>query len=141
MTTTVDRDHAAAGVVTIRSASTPFEARIFAAVLEGAGIPCYVDSGLLNDEFAMSQQLMNQLGVRVRVPAALRQEAEEVLTAAAPDDEELAAEAMAATPEESTADADAPGEFASQRAVLILVLLSSPIWLFVLYYLLFVPAA
>lgn len=69
-------------LVTFLEARSAFEARIVVAVLGDAGIPAYAPGGLLLDEFAMSQQLMNLQGVAVQVPADRLQEAQEALAAA-----------------------------------------------------------
>lgn len=70
---------AASDLVPFRIARTPFEARVIAAVLESAGIPTVLPDGMLADEFASSQRLMNLQNVRVLVPRARLAEAEEVL--------------------------------------------------------------
>ena len=55
-------------VVLFTTARSPLEARIIVAVLADAGIPAFVPGGLLMDEFAVSQRLMNVLSVEVYVP-------------------------------------------------------------------------
>jgi hypothetical protein len=52
----------------INLAKSPFEARVIVIVLQNAGIPARVDGALLQDEFAISQAMMNNLGVRITVP-------------------------------------------------------------------------
>lgn len=66
-------------LVPFRIARTPFEARVIAAVLEAAGIPASTPDGLLADEFATSQRLMNLQNVRVLVPRARLADAEAAL--------------------------------------------------------------
>ena len=50
-------------------ARTGFEARVVVAVLADAGIQAFTPDGLLADEFAVSQRLMNLQGVDVLVRA------------------------------------------------------------------------
>ncbi len=79
--------------VEFRQARTPFEAKVIAAVLQDAEIPVLVPGGgMLADEFAVSQRLMNQQGVSVRVPADRVADAEAALAAAKRSGEQLAAE-------------------------------------------------
>ncbi|GAB4146686.1 MAG: hypothetical protein Fur0037_14750 [Planctomycetota bacterium] len=80
----------------VRTARTPMEAQVLAAKLAAAGIPAFVEGRMLADEFAMSQALLNRLGVRIRVPAALLAKAEEVLAEPGVPDEELTRQALAA---------------------------------------------
>ena len=61
--------------------SSAFEAQVVAGVLESAGVPTYGPTGLLADEFAMSQALMN-VGTEIRIRSADRGRAEEALAAA-----------------------------------------------------------
>ena len=68
--------------VQVTTARTPFEADIIVSILNGAGIPAYRPGGLLVDEFAMSQQMMNLQGVTVYVPANRLEEAREALAEA-----------------------------------------------------------
>ena len=63
----------------LTTARTVFEADIIVSILNGAGIPAYRPGGLLVDEFAMSQQMMNLQGVRVYVPGNRLEEARKVL--------------------------------------------------------------
>jgi len=68
-------------LIVLRTPATAFEARVVVGVLGSAGIPSYGATGLLADEFAMSQALMN-VGTEIRVRAADRDRAEAALAAA-----------------------------------------------------------
>lgn len=57
------------GPVAVHRARTGFEARVVVAVLADAGIQAFTPDGMLADEFAMSQRLMNLQGVDVLVRA------------------------------------------------------------------------
>jgi hypothetical protein len=67
-------------------ANSPEQAQVILALLHGSGIEAAVDGDALQDEFGMSQRMMGQIGVTIRV---------------APDDlaraRELVAEAKAGT--------------------------------------------
>ena len=63
-------DDASLELVDLVQAKSPFEAQVIVGVLHAAGVAAYVQGGLLADEFAMSQQLMNLRSVAVQVPAA-----------------------------------------------------------------------
>lgn len=82
--------------VVIRNTTTVDEARILVAVLQGEGIPAYVQGDTLMDEFAVSRRATNLLGVRVLVPATSAARAAEVLANLQVDDGELEAQALAA---------------------------------------------
>ena len=69
------------GLIVIARPSSAFEAQVVAGVLKSAGIPTYGATGLLMDEFAMSQALMN-VGNEIRIRAADRDRADEALAAA-----------------------------------------------------------
>lgn len=71
------RDHPE--LVVFTTAKSVFEARIIVAVLADAGIPAFVPGGQLQDEFALSQRLMNLQSVAVHVPADRLEDAERVL--------------------------------------------------------------
>lgn len=66
-------------LVDLHVAKTPFEAEVIAGVLRDAGIPVYVAGEELNDEWALSQRLMNLQGVVVTVPRDRVEEARQVL--------------------------------------------------------------
>jgi len=76
-------------LVEFRMAKSPFEAKIIAAVLDDAGIPAFVASGMLADEFALSQRMMNLQGVKVQVAEENLEKAEAALAAAKRSGEEL----------------------------------------------------
>ncbi|MEO6593676.1 MAG: hypothetical protein ABIP94_02860 [Planctomycetota bacterium] len=80
-----------------RIATTPEQAKIFAAMLQAEGIPAQVEGDSLADEVAVSRRLMNLGGTRVMVPVASLQRAKEILDTGGVDDDELAAQAEAAT--------------------------------------------
>ncbi len=67
MTNPDDVSHEHPDLVDLKTAKTPFEAQVIAGVLRDAGIKVYVAGGLLTDEFALSQQLMNLQSVAIRV--------------------------------------------------------------------------
>ena len=84
----------------VRTAKTPQQAKIFVAVLRGAGIPAFTDAAP-PDEFAMSQQMMNLTSTKVKVPSDALERAEEVLKkheeeGGKIDPEELARQALEA---------------------------------------------
>ena len=85
--------------IVIRTAATPAAAKVLVALLQAEGIPASVDGDSLADEVAMSTRLMNLAGVRVRIPAAARERAEEILANVAVPDDELEAQAIAGTDE------------------------------------------
>jgi hypothetical protein len=62
-------DRSDQGPVAVHRARTGFEARVVVAVLADAGIEAFTPDGLLADEFAVSQRLMNLQGVDVLVRA------------------------------------------------------------------------
>jgi hypothetical protein len=63
----------------VKTARTPEQAKLFVATLKAAGIPAFTD-GVLQDEFAMSQRMMNLISVKVMVPSDALERAKEVLT-------------------------------------------------------------
>lgn len=69
-------------MVTVSTCHGPEEARVVAAVLEANGIPTFIDGQSLQDEFAMSQRLMNLSIIEVQVPASRQEEAQGLLAAA-----------------------------------------------------------
>ena len=77
-----DTKHEAPDLVDLHNAKTPFEAQVIAGVLRDAQIEVYVASGLLTDEFAVSQRLMNLQGVAIRVRREDLDRANEALEAA-----------------------------------------------------------
>lgn len=96
------------GGVVVHRAHDPIEAQVLASNLQAAGIPAYVEGGSLVDEWAMSQRLLNRLGVRVVVPEDRAEEAVEFLGSKPELSEaELAAQALAAAPDQA-APGDAP---------------------------------
>ena len=68
--------------VRIDVAKTPFEARVVVSILQEAGIPAYVDGANLQDEYAISQAIMNNVGVRITVRADQVEAAYEAINAA-----------------------------------------------------------
>ena len=67
----------------LREARSGFEAQVLAGILRSAGIPAYVEGGMLVDEFAATQQLMNLQAVRILVPASSLDRARAALDEAA----------------------------------------------------------
>jgi hypothetical protein len=106
-------------MVVFHRARSPFEARIVVAVLEDAGIPAFVPGGLLTDEFAMSQRLMNVQSVEVHVPGDRLDEARDALAAAKASGEALEAEDRGAVSEPR----NPTGEGGSRRAWIATVFL------------------
>jgi len=92
-----------ATLVVARVASTPDQAKVLAAILQGEGIPAHIDGQGLVDEFAISQRLMNAQSNTVLVPAGSLQLAEEILQDCHIDEEELTAQALAAAPVDAMA--------------------------------------
>lgn len=62
----------------VKTATTPEQAKLFVATLKAAGIPAFTD-GVLQDEFAVSQRMMNLISVKVMVPCNALERATEVL--------------------------------------------------------------
>lgn len=62
----------------VKTAKTPEQAKLFVATLKAAGIPAFSDTAL-QDEFAMSQRMMNLISVKVMVPSEALEQAKEVL--------------------------------------------------------------
>lgn len=109
MTNPEDTEGAGHELVELDEASSPIEARLIAGILQGAGIPAFVAGGLLTDEFAMSQRLMNLQNVRVQVRRDHLTRAREVLAEARaaaaslpPGELERQAEAAGREDEEAT---------------------------------------
>ena len=78
-----------------RVASTPAQAKVFAAILQAEGIPARVEGDNLVDEFAASRRLMNLIGTRVMVPTQGLEAAREILQPSDIDLEELTRQALA----------------------------------------------
>ncbi len=109
--------------VLLQHATTPDHANLLRALLQGAGIPAHVDGTLLADEFAISQRMMNQQGVKVLVPHDRLAEARDVVASAAVSEDELERQAMAAGgEEESTPTAGGPTGSHGRLALLLGIL-------------------
>ena len=106
----------------VRVANTAAEAKVLVAILQAEGIPAYVDSASLADEFAMARQMMNLQGVQVRVPEGAVERAREVLANAQVDDADLEAQALAAAPEPVLASATPAGSGVTWWALALVVL-------------------
>jgi hypothetical protein len=87
----------------VRVATTPAQAKVFVALLQGAGIPARIEGELLADEFATSRAMLNMIGTRVFVPTASLAAAQDILHPVAIDDDELARQALAAPADDSPA--------------------------------------
>ena len=72
-------DEVTTRMVEFHIAKTPFEARVVAGVLDDAGVPHFVEGGVLADEFATTQRMMNLQSVAVRVPETHLDAAREAL--------------------------------------------------------------
>jgi CBS domain-containing protein len=94
--------------VVVKIASSPAQAKIFVALLQGEGIPAFVDGDSLTDEFAMSRKLMNLAGVKVMVPKSSLEQAKKVLEATDVDAEDLERQALAAGGEGERVEREAP---------------------------------
>ncbi len=82
MSDTGDADRSAGDQLVVRvTAKTTFEMGGLVGILKGAGVPVYANTGLLSDEFASAQALMN-MGTEIRVRSADRQRAEAALRVA-----------------------------------------------------------
>ncbi|MBL8723388.1 MAG: hypothetical protein JNK49_05045 [Planctomycetes bacterium] len=96
--------------VVAKVATTPAQAKIWVALLQGAGIPAYTDGDSLADEIAVSRRVLNLNGTRVFVPKNSLDRARELLTNTQVDEQELEAQALAAadpeTPPARPADQD-----------------------------------
>lgn len=124
--TSRDRDPIAAVAV---QAATPAQADLMVALLRAEGIPATVEGSALADEVAISRRAMHLTGLQVWVPAPLLENARAVLAPAEVDEEELAAQALAAEPEANCAPGDAssalgplPGTRAVRRTSILLLL-------------------
>lgn len=82
----------------VKVASSPAQAKIFAATLIAAGIPARIEGDNLTDEWAASQRALNLIGTRVMVPTKSLARAREILQPADIDPAELEREALAAAP-------------------------------------------
>ncbi|MBL9080103.1 MAG: DUF2007 domain-containing protein [Planctomycetes bacterium] len=80
----------------VRVANSPTQAKLFVALLEGAGIPAYVEGDGLVDEFVTSRRMLNLSGVRVFVPTASLELARDVLADVTVDQDELERQALEA---------------------------------------------
>jgi hypothetical protein len=98
-----------------RTASTPAEAKVFAAMLQAEGIPARIEGDSLVDEFAASRRLMNLIGTRVMVPTSSLERAKEILQPAEIDLDELTRQALAEPRQETMATAAPMGMSASTR--------------------------
>lgn len=87
----------------VRTAATPAQAKLYAALLQAEGIPAHVDGDTLADEIAVSRSVMNLGNVRVLVPTSSLARAKEILAATAVDEDELEAQALAAAEPETPA--------------------------------------
>lgn len=85
----------------VRTAATPAQAKLYAALLQAEGIPAHVDGDTLADEIAVSRSVMNLGNVRVLVPTSSLARAKEILAATAVDEDELEAQALAAAEPET----------------------------------------
>lgn len=94
----------------VRTATTPSQARVWAALLEAEGIPTRIDGDSLADEIAVSMRVMNRSGVQVLVPTGSLQRAREILEAASVDEGELERQALAAENPERAPTRRAPSE-------------------------------
>lgn len=95
-------------LTTARSAA---EAQVIAAVLSAAGIPVFVGGSALQDEFAVSQRLLNVQQVRVQVRRDQVAQAQEALQAArSVAAADLEAEALAAAPAAAASRRPAAGQ-------------------------------
>ena len=77
-------------------ASTPEQAKVYVAMLQGAGSPARIEGDCLVDDFAVARRLMNLMGTRVMVPTGSLALAHEVLQPVAIDPNELVQQALAA---------------------------------------------
>lgn len=80
----------------VRVANSPEQAKMFAALLQGEGIPAHVDGDGLVDEFATSRRMMNLVSVRVLVPTACLVRAMDLLGPVEIDEAELERQALEA---------------------------------------------
>ena len=92
-------------LVEFEHASTPFEAKVIAAVLAAADIPAFIDGEQLTDEFAAAQRLMNLRGTTIMVPAAAADRARAAIEAARAAGRAIAEDAHAADAADRTAEA------------------------------------
>lgn len=111
------------GPVAVHRARTGFEARVVVAVLADAGIQAFTPDGLLADEFAMSQRLMNLQGVDVLVRAEDAEAASEALAEARAAGREWAAETGAAEASTEFERSSPDREKARRRNALLLLVM------------------
>ena len=108
----------------VRTAATPAQAKLYAALLQAEGIPAHVDGDTLADEIAVSRSVMNLGNVRVLVPTSSLARAKEILAATAVDEDELEAQALAAAEPETparTTPQNARGSWFPVAAVAVVV--------------------
>ncbi len=79
-------------LVVVTTASDDNEAQLIAAILRGNGITAIVEGSSLMDEWAVSQRIMGQIGVQVKVPSGSLEKAQEVLAKAKESGEEMSRE-------------------------------------------------
>ncbi len=94
-------------------ARTAAEADLMVALLRAEGIPATTEGSALADEVAITRRSMHLTGLDVLVPTALLEEARAVLAPAEVDEDELVAQALAATPEPASAPGGAAPGFGS----------------------------
>lgn len=94
--------------VVVKVAATPDQAKVYVALLQSAGIPAHVEGDALADEVAISRRVMNLGGVRVMVPPSSLERARDILKPTAIDEEDLAAQALAATEGRETPPPERP---------------------------------
>lgn len=87
----------------VKVAATPEQAKVFVALLQAEGIPASIEGDSLADEVAVSRRMLNLNGTRVMVPTASLERAREILGAAQIDEDELTAQALAASDPEQAA--------------------------------------
>ncbi len=88
-------------IAVLITAKSPFEAKIIASILLSENIPAYVGSGMLTDEFAASQALMNLQSVEIKVPADRLEDARKALADADAAKELLEREDFNPSPDEA----------------------------------------
>src|SRR5262245_302695 len=121
----------------LHQARTPAEAQGRGAMLRGAGSGARVRDDLRAAEFAVSQRLMNQVGVRILVPTAQLDDARAILAESRSiGDDELTAQAVAATGAEASESERPPAPATSAKgatlaavAAALLALLFFCLWM------------
>jgi hypothetical protein len=117
----------------VKVAATPEQAKVFAALLQAEGIPASIEGDSLADEVAVSRRMLNLNGTRVLVPTASLERAREILGDAQVDEDELTAQALAASDPEQAPPARQAARVTAQGRWPLVVATGAAVVFFVLW--------